>query len=65
MPIDETIGKVIDLVLMLIPVLKPSDLQKIKNAIKEKEEQNEKDRQKVLEAVANGDVDTINMLLNL
>ena len=57
------IEKILDLILLLLPAIKPSDLQKIKNAIERMEKKHEEKRKKILEAVASGDVDAINALL--
>ena len=63
MPIAETVEKALEIITMLLPIIKPSDLQKIKNAIEKQEKENEEKRKKIIEAVASGDVDTINALL--
>jgi hypothetical protein len=57
------IEKIIDLIIQVLPIVKPSDLQKIKNKINDLEKENEEKRKRLIEAVASGDIDTINSIL--
>jgi len=54
---------ILELLLQLIPIMKPSDLQKIKNAIEEREKKINEEKRQILKAVVDGDIDTINRLL--
>ena len=54
---------ILELLLQLIPIMRPSDLQKIKNAIEEREKEINEEKRQILKAMVDGDVDTINHLL--
>jgi len=57
------IGLILQLILQLLQILKPSDLQKIKNEIAKKEREIEEKRKKILKAVVEGDINSINSIL--
>ena len=57
------IDKILELILQVLPIIKPSQLDKIKNAIEKQEKESAEQKKKILEAVANGDVDTVNSIL--
>ena len=56
--------KIIELLLAIIPFLKKkTDLEKIKEALEKQEIKNVEEKQALLRAVADGDIDAINALL--
>jgi len=56
--------KIIELLLAIIPFLKKkTDLEKIKEALEKQEIKNVEEKQTLLRAVADGDIDAINALL--
>lgn len=57
------ISAIIQLILAIIPILKPDEIAKIKSEIEKREKQIAEDRKKIIEAVALGDVEAINHLL--
>ena len=63
MPVDEAIGAGLNIILELIKVLSPSELEKLKKEIHKLEEENEERIRKLKEAIINGDIDAINSIL--
>jgi trehalose-6-phosphate synthase len=63
MPYDEAIGTGLKIVLELIKALNPSDLERVKKAIRKQEEENAEKMEKIKKAVVDGDVDAINALI--
>lgn len=57
------IGSVADLIGLIIHTLKPSELERIKAAIRKREKELADDKAKLVKAIADGDVDAINALL--
>lgn len=56
-------GLILELILKLLPMIKPSELEKIKGEIKKLEEEREKIRQEALAALKAGDMAALNKLL--
>jgi len=63
MPVEEAIGAGLNIILELIKILNPSELEKLKKEIHKLEEKNEGRVKALKEAVASGDVDAINSIL--
>lgn len=63
MPLEETIGTGLKVILELIKILNPSEIETLKKEIHKVEEQNEERLKKPKEAMATGDIDAINTLL--
>ena len=63
MPVDEAIGAGLNIILELIKILNPSELEKLKKEIHKLEEENEERIRKLKEAIINGDIDAINSIL--
>jgi restriction endonuclease S subunit len=59
----EEIGLILQLILQLIPIVKPSDLQKIKDEISKREKEIEEEKQEMLRALRDGDIAALNRLL--
>jgi len=63
MPVDEAIGAGLNIILELIKILSPSELEKLKKEIHKLEEENEARIKALKEAIISGDIDTINSIL--
>jgi len=63
MPVEETIGAGLNIILELIKILNTSELEKLKKEIHKLEEENEARIKAIKEAMANGDIDAINSIL--
>ena len=59
----DELSSILKLILELLPIIKPSDLQIVKNHIRKQERENEEKKKKLREAIFNNDVSTINALL--
>jgi len=57
-------GLILELILKLLPIIKPSDLEKIKSEISKLEEQREKDKQDALAAIKAGDIPALNLIIS-
>lgn len=57
------VGLVLQLILQLLPMLKPSEIAKLKEALVKFEEDWNEDKQKLLKALEDGDLHTINTVL--
>jgi len=57
------ISLILELILKLLPIIKPSDLEKIKSEISKLEEQREKDKQNALAAIKIGDMPALNRII--
>ena len=57
------VGSIIELILKLLAILKPSELEKIKKEIEKLEKQHDKDRQEALAALQAGDVAALNLII--
>ena len=62
MSVDETIGTGLKIILELIGILNPSELERLERTIRERKEEIAEKKQKLLKAVAEGDADTINLI---
>jgi len=63
MPVEEAIGAGLNIILELIKILNPSELEKLKKEIHELEEKNDERIKALKEAMASGDIDAINSIL--
>ena len=62
MSVDETIGTGLKIILELIGILNPSELERLERTIRERKEEIAEKKQKLLKAVAEGDADTVNLI---
>ena len=62
MSVDETIGTGLKIILELIGILNPSELERLEKTIRERKEEIAEKKQKLLKAVAEGDADTVNLI---
>lgn len=60
MPLEETIGTGLKIILELIKILNPSELKELKKEIQKVEEKNEEETKKLKKAMRDGDIDYIN-----
>lgn len=58
------IGLIIELILKLLAILKPSELDKIKAEIEKLEKQHDKDKREALAAIHSGDVAALNRIIS-
>ena len=63
MPIDETIGAGLNLILEIINILNPTELERVKKEIRKKEKEIAERDKKIAEAIATGDIDALNAIL--
>jgi len=63
MPVEEAIGAGLNIILELIKILNPSELEKLKKEIHKLEEENNARIKALKEAIISGDIDTINSIL--
>lgn len=62
MPVDEAIGTGLKIVLELIKAFNPTDLERVKREIRKRENEIQEKKNKLREAIINGDIDAINAL---
>jgi len=60
----EELSLVLKLILQLLPLLKPSELTKLKKQLTEIQEEWNEDKQALLQALEDGDLDAINAILS-
>lgn len=58
------IGLVLQLIMKLLPILKPSEVAQLEGELKNIKEEWEHDKQILLKALEDGDLDAINLLLS-
>jgi len=56
-------GLILELILKLLPIIKPSELEKIKNEISKLEDEHEKDKKEALAALKAGDIPALNLII--
>ena len=57
------IGLVLQLILKFLPILKPSEITQLKGELQKLEEEWDDTKQKLLKALEDGDLDTINLIV--
>jgi len=57
-------GLILELILKLLPIIKPSELEKIKNEISKLEDEREKDKKEALAALKAGDIPALNLIIS-
>ena len=57
------IGLIVEFILKLLAILKPSELEKIKVEIEKLEKQHDKDKQEALAALQGGNVAALNLII--
>ena len=57
------IGLIVEFILKLLAILKPSELEKIKAEIEKLEKQHDKDKQEALAALQSGNVAALNLII--
>jgi hypothetical protein len=60
----EEVGLILKLILELLPMLKPDELTKLKKQLTEIQEEWNEDKQALLQALEDGDLDAINAILS-
>jgi formate dehydrogenase maturation protein FdhE len=58
------IGLILELILKLLPIIKPSELEKIKKEIEKLEKEHEEKKQKFIKALETGNIAELNLLLS-
>jgi hypothetical protein len=71
MPVSETIGTIADFAVEIIKMINPSELERVKKAIRKHEEElaimeheHEKRINRLKQAISDGDIDSINAILD-
>lgn len=59
----DEISSIVKLILELLPIIKPSDLQKVKNQINKLEKENDEKKEKLTRALHTNNIADINRIL--